>query len=141
MEDDNLLENNTTTWEKVSRDIKKEFDSQPVYNKECLETKIKSYGDETTEFHDKEITKADSTYTCLAVISLEFALRKYDYYYPQMFLKKYKYIEKKLLKLKVNKSVYIAKSRQRYHLTLNNILLHVSNHTLKDMHILNSGTF
>ena len=31
--------------------------------------------------------------------------------------------------LKVNKSVYIAKSRQRYHKTLNNILLHVPNHT------------
>ena len=33
---------------------------------------------------------------------------------------------------KVNKSVYIAKSRQRYYLTLNEILLHVSNHALKD---------
>ena len=44
-------------------------------------------------------------------------------------------------KVKVNKSVYIAKLRQRYHLILNNILLHVSNHTLKDMYILNYGTF
>ena len=42
--------------------------------------------------------------------------------------------------LKVNKSVYIAKSRQRYHKTLNNILLHVSNHALKDMYMLNYGT-
>ena len=38
-------------------------------------------------------------------------------------------------------SEYIAKSRQRYHLTLNDILLHVSNHALKDMYILNYGTF
>ena len=43
--------------------------------------------------------------------------------------------------IKVNKSVYIAKSRQRYHLTLNNILLYVSNHDLKYMYILNYGTF
>ena len=43
--------------------------------------------------------------------------------------------------LKVNKSVYIAKSRQRYHKPRNNILLHVSNHTLKDMYMLNYGTF
>ena len=37
-------------------------------------------------------------------------------------------------------SEYIAKSRQRYHLTLNDILLHLSNHALKYMHILNYGT-
>ena len=42
---------------------------------------------------------------------------------------------------KVNKSVYTAKSRQRYHKTFNNILLHVSNHTLEDMYMLNYGTF
>ena len=42
------------------------------------------------------------------------------------------------LDFKVNKSVYIAKSGERYK-TLNNFLLHVSNHTLKDMHTLNYG--
>ena len=30
--------------------IKKEFDSEPVYNKEFLEIKIKSHGDEITDF-------------------------------------------------------------------------------------------
>ena len=42
--------------------------------------------------------------------------------------------------LKVNKSVYIAKSKQQYHKRLNKILLHVSNHALKDMYMLNYGT-
>ena len=42
--------------------------------------------------------------------------------------------------IKVNKSVYIAKSRQRYHETLDNILLHVPNHALKDVYMLNYGT-
>ena len=41
--------------------------------------------------------------------------------------------------LKVNKSVYRANSRHRYHKTLNNIFLHVSNHTLKDVYMLNYG--
>ena len=41
---------------------------------------------------------------------------------------------------KANESVYIAKSRQRYHKTLNNILLHVSNHALKCMYMVNYGT-
>ena len=35
--------------------------------------------------------------------------------------------------LKVHKSVYIAKSRKRNHKTLNKILLHGTNHALKDM--------
>ena len=43
--------------------------------------------------------------------------------------------------VKVNKSVYIAKSRQRHHKPLTNILLHVSNHTSKDMYMLDYGTF
>ena len=40
IEDDDLLEK-TLCWVKVSADIKKEFDSEPVYNEECLKTKKK----------------------------------------------------------------------------------------------------
>ena len=41
IEDDDLLEKYNTIWDKVSVDIKKEFDSKPVYNKKCLKTKVK----------------------------------------------------------------------------------------------------
>ena len=41
-----------------------------------------------------------------------------------------------VLEMKVSKSVYIAKSRQRYYKTLNNIFLYVPNHALKDMYML-----
>ena len=44
IEDDDLLEK-YIIWNKVSADTKKEFDSEPVYNKEFLKTKIKSHGD------------------------------------------------------------------------------------------------
>ena len=43
------------------------------------------------------------------------------------------------LTIKGNKSAYIAKSGQRYDKTLNNFLLHVQNHALKDMYILDCG--
>ena len=33
IEDDDLLKKYNTIWDKVSADIKKEFDSEPVYNK------------------------------------------------------------------------------------------------------------
>ena len=41
---------------------------------------------------------------------------------------------------KVNKSLYIAKSRQRHDRTLNNFLLHLPNHAFEDLYVLNNGT-
>ena len=40
----------------------------------------------------------DSKHTCLAVISLDFVLKKDENYYQQVLLKECKYIEKKLLR-------------------------------------------
>ena len=57
IEDDDLLEKYNTIWDKVSADIKKEFDSKPAYNKEFLKTKIKSHGEEVTGFYDKKFLK------------------------------------------------------------------------------------
>ena len=76
IEDDDLCEKFNTIRDKVSSDIKKEFDIEPVYNQIFLKTKIKSYGDDVTDFYDKEIPKVNSNHTCLAVISLDSALKK-----------------------------------------------------------------
>ena len=40
----------------------------------------------------------DSNHTCLAVISLDSALEKDENYYPQVFSKECKYIEKKVIR-------------------------------------------
>ena len=61
-----------------------------------MKTKIKPHCDEVTDFYDKEIPKMDSNHTCLAVISLDSALKKDENYYPQVFLKEWKYINKKV---------------------------------------------
>ena len=50
IEDDDLLERYNTIWDKVSADIKKEFDSELVYNKNYLKAIIKSHGDEVDRF-------------------------------------------------------------------------------------------
>ena len=60
-----------------------------------MKTKIKSHCDEVTDFYDKKITKVDTNHTCLAIASLDFALKESEKYYLQMFLKECKYIEKK----------------------------------------------
>ena len=84
IENDDLLEKYNAIWDKVSADIKKEFDSEPVYNKNNLKTKIKSHGDEVTDSYDKKIPKVDCNHTCLALITLDSALKKDDCYYPQV---------------------------------------------------------
>ena len=60
IEDEELLKKHDYIYNKVSNSTRKEFDSEPVYNKKCLKTKIKSYGDEATDFHYKEIPKFSS---------------------------------------------------------------------------------
>ena len=85
-EDDDLLEQYNTIWNKVSAGIKKDFDSEPVCNKKYLKPKIKSHDDEVTDFYDIKIPKVDSNHTSLPVISLDFAVKKDDNYYPQVFL-------------------------------------------------------
>ena len=57
IEDDKLLDKYIIIWDKVSADIKKEFDSELVYNKEFLKTKIKSHGNEVTDFYYKKFPK------------------------------------------------------------------------------------
>ena len=69
---------------------KKEFDSNPVSNKNYLKIKIKP--------HDDEVRFLDSNYTCLAVISLNSAPKKDDNCYPQVLLKECKHIEKKVVR-------------------------------------------
>ena len=81
IESDDLLGIYNTIWGRVNTNIKKEFDSESVYYEMFLKTKIKCYGDEVTDFHDKEIPKVHSNHTCLAVISLDSALKKDDNYY------------------------------------------------------------
>ena len=63
-----------------------------------MKTIIKSHDDEATDFSNKKIPKVESNHTCLAVISLDSALNKDDNHYPEVFLKEFKYIEKKVIR-------------------------------------------
>ena len=49
-------------------------------------------------FPIKKITKVDSNHTCLTQINLGSALKEDDNYYPPVFLKKCKCIEKKVIR-------------------------------------------
>ena len=96
IEDNVLLEKYHIFWDKVSTEIKQEFDSEPVYNNFSW-TKIKFYSDEATDFHNKEILKVDSNLTCLTIVSLDSALNKDGNCYPQAFLRNANILKKKWL--------------------------------------------
>ena len=73
---DKLFKKRNEIWNKVSNNIEKEFDSEPIYNNKYLKTKIKSYSDEDADFYDNEIPKVGCSYTCLAVITIDSVLKK-----------------------------------------------------------------
>ena len=88
IENDNLLEKYNTIWDNVSTDIKKEFDSESLYDKKFLKTKIKSYCDEATDFRVKETPKVGSDCTSLVVITIDSAFKKDKNYYLQVLFKR-----------------------------------------------------
>ena len=81
----------STISDKVTAGIKKELDSKPVYNKCFWKPKqnlaLMKLQIKNKESHDKEIFKAGSNHTFLAVITIDSALKKEENYYPQVFLK------------------------------------------------------
>ena len=83
--DDYLLGKYNNIWDNVSAEINKERDGEPVYNIKFLKTRIKSYGNEITDFHDKVVHQVYSSLTCLPVISLDSALNKNGNYHLQVF--------------------------------------------------------
>ena len=80
--DDELLEKYNDIWEQVKNDVRKEFDSEPVYNEKYLKAKIKSYdGKMNTIVHNNKISKEGSPCICLQVILIDSILN----YYTQCF--------------------------------------------------------
>ena len=101
VKDDELLEIYNETWEKVKNSIKKEFDSEPVYNEKHLKAKIKSYnGRINTNFHNNKILKDGSQFIFLflSVLLIDPVFRTGKNYYPEVFLEECKYVikEKKM---------------------------------------------
>ena len=63
-----------------------------------MKTKIKPNGDNVANIYEKKFPKVDSNHNFLTVISLDSSLNKDDSCYPQVFLKKSRYIEKKVVR-------------------------------------------
>ena len=60
IKDDDLLKKYNDIWNKVSYSIQQKLNCKPIYNKKVLETKIRSYSDEATDFHARKISETGS---------------------------------------------------------------------------------
>ena len=67
-----------------------------------MKTKIKSYGDEATGFHDKEVPKVGSNHTCLAIISLDSAFKKMKTIVCKCFIRMQIHWKEKLVSKHIN---------------------------------------
>ena len=80
---------------KFGKKLAREFNSEPVYNKKYLKTKIKSFeGKINTNFHGGEIAKEGSQCICQSSILIDSVYRTGKNYYPQAFLEECKYVVK-----------------------------------------------
>ena len=68
IKDDELLKKYNKIWKKVKNSLKKEYDSEPVYNEKYLKAKVKSYNEKiNTNFHENKILNKGSHFICLSV--------------------------------------------------------------------------
>ena len=70
------MEKYNTIWDKFHTDIKKNLIAKLFIIKHFLKIKIKFYGDEATDFHNKELPKTGSDCTCLAVVMIDLLFKK-----------------------------------------------------------------
>ena len=78
---------------KLKTKLKKDFNSEPVYNDKYLKTKAKIYNNKVyTNFQRNKIPKGNEYFECFSVISLDYILiNSSKEYYPQILLEECKY--------------------------------------------------
>ena len=95
IKDNELLEKYYEIWEKNKNSIKKEFDSEFIYNRKYLKAKIKFYnGKINTNFHNNKIPKEGSNFICLSVILIDSVFRTGKNFHSHVFLEECKYVVK-----------------------------------------------
>ena len=99
---------------KIKSLIKKEFNSEPVYNHKYIRTKIKIYNKRVyTNFEHNKIPKENEYCPCLSVILLDSVFVNSDKeYYPQILLeecKKYAIKNKKVV-YTINEDLELSES-------------------------------
>ena len=91
--DKKILKKYSEIWNKIKSFIRKEFNSEPVYNDKYIKTKIKIYNNRVyTNFQHNKIPKDKEYFACLSVILSDSIFVNSDKdYYPQILVEECKY--------------------------------------------------
>ena len=111
--DEKILKKYSDIWNEIKSLIKKEFNSEPVYNDKYIKTKIKIYNDKVyTNFQHNKIPKDNEYCACLSVILLDsIFVNSNKEYYPQIFLEECKHAMKdRKIKNTINEDLKLSES-------------------------------
>ena len=82
--------------DKISKLLKKRFDSRSVWDNKYIKTKIKIYNNKMDRnFHRNEMPKHNEYCDYLSAVLLDSVIIVDKMYYPQIFLKEYRYAVKR----------------------------------------------
>ena len=113
VKDKKILKKYLKIWNKIKSLIKKELNSEPVYNDKYIKTKIKIYNDKVyTNFQHNKIPEDNKYCACLSVILLDsIFVNSNKEYYPQIFLEECKYaIKDRIIINAINEDLQLKKS-------------------------------
>ena len=111
--DKEILKKYLEIWNKIKSLIKKEFNSEPVYNDKYIKTKIKIYNNRVYKnFQHNKIPKDNECFAQLSVILLDSIFVNSDKeYYPQILLEECKYaIKNKKIVNTINEDLELSES-------------------------------
>ena len=122
VKDDDVLDKYNEIWDKIKEKLNIKFNSEPVYDKIYIKTKVKEFGSVIkTNFLSNKIPKKNKDYTCIACITIYSGMRIEKKNYPQDFLEECKYKIKKTKISKLRKAELesgLESQRQNQNLTL-----------------------
>ena len=111
--DKEILKKYSEIWNKIKSLIKKDFNSEPVYNDKYIKIKIKTYNNKVyANFQLNKIPKDNEYCAGLSVISLDSTFVNSDKeYYLQVLLEECKYaIENKKIVNTINRDLELSES-------------------------------
>ena len=89
-----MLKKHNKIWDTIADLLDMQFNSYTVYgdNEKYIKTKIRMYEDRViTNFQGKKTPKESSSYSCIALVSIDCVIRMKKKYYPQAYLCECKY--------------------------------------------------
>lgn len=86
----NIIYKWVVIWSEVSKSIKREIDSDVIYNEKFLKTRVKYYkGKITKHFYGKDAREVGFNHICIPIILIDSILEEDGKFYRQVFLNGY----------------------------------------------------